>query len=396
MQDEAKVLETLEGAKSLISQIPNVTYGANIMSYLNIEGYGNGQAAFDLLNADFALLDFEKIKNVKNLNASINKKKKELTELEQKHSLLEAIFGKDDEVNKGTLAKKLVETIDEEVRNLIARRDALLKEVDEAETAAKSKLEHLELVVAGHDDDAKKKTGVIDQRVTDAEASANDKIREVVSKASNKVRIIEQFSDFLAETNSNMQIYFWVLFFLVLGAGLAVAFSIPDLIKCYEGYESFVKSLGTKVTSYQIINYAFGILIVKLPWALCLSAVFTGLYSLIKGVLITYEKINQDKRNISAIYAVSGSIAQTLNEYGLSITTYEENDETGQLEKIIVIKPSEIIQKRESLKWNQIMNYFEGMQQQKAEVIIPEEDNSSLKFATEIANKLIDKIPTGT
>lgn len=298
-----------------------------------------------------------------------------LDELEKKHSSLASIFGEDGGSGEGTLTRKLIETIEEEVAKLIKKRDVLLKEITDAESESKTKITDINI------------------KVSEADTTAANQIKTALATASGKVRIIEQFSDFLAETNKNMYIYFWVLFCLVAGSAFTVAFSVPDLLKCFESYDTFITTLGAKATSWQIINFAFGLLIVKLPWALCLSAVFTGMYSLIKGVLITYEKINQDKRNISAIYAVSGNIAEALNEYGLSIAEHGlEYEDTGEMVTVLRAPNKEIKQKRESLKWNQIMNYFEGMQHHKNEVVVTD-DPSKLKLVSDLLNKVIDKIP---
>ncbi|MFH7014892.1 hypothetical protein [Flavobacterium sp. FlaQc-47] len=368
------VAETLEGVISLINQLPNLNYSSVFMPTINIPNYGEGQEAYDLLKADFDKLDFSNFTQNSGLTQEITKQKKELDALEKKHTDLVSIFGEDGGAGKGTLTRKLIENIEEQVSSLIEKRNDLLKVITDAEL------------------DSKTKITAINIKVSEADSKAANDIETALTTASGKVRIIEQFSDFLAETNKNMNIYFWVLFFLVAGAAFTVAYSVPDLLKCFTSYDTFITNLGAKATSWQIINFAFGLLIVKLPWALCLSAVFTGMYALIKGVLITYEKINQDKRNISAIYAVSGNIAEALNEYGLSIASYEEDDDTGRMVTVLSAPNKAIKQKRESLKWNQIMNYFEGMQHHKNEEVV-QDDPSKLKMVSDLLNKVIDKIP---
>jgi hypothetical protein len=227
--------------------------------------------------------------------------------------------------------------------------------------------------------------------VDDAENKAHIQINNAKATANGKVRIIEQFSDFLAETNLNMSIYFWVLFVLVLGVALAIRYSIPDLLKSFESYDVFIKLLGVKTTPWQILNGAFGLFIVKLPWALCLSAVFTGIYKLLRGLLVTYEKINQDKRHMSAIYAISGNVAQALNEYGIAVAEEEVEDlETGEKFTSIRVSSKGLEQKRESLRWNQIMNYFERMQQNKEDVALPEDESSNFKSVTTSLDKMTD------
>lgn len=116
-------------------------------------------------------------------------------------------------------------------------------------------------------------------------------------------------------------------------------------------------------------------------------------YSLLKGLLITYEKINQDKRNMSAIYAISGNVAQALNEYGISLADEDiEDEETGQTFISIRVTKKELEQKKENIKWNQILKYFESIQQSKIEPS-NSEDDSKLKLVSGLLNKMIDKIP---
>ena len=206
------------------------------------------------------------------------------------------------------------------------------------------------------------------------------------------MKLINQFKDFLEETNKNMHLYSYVIIGILVAAIGAILFSIPNLLKIFDSYDMFIKTQGIKITNLQIINYALGLLIVKLPWALCLSAILTGMYSLLKGLLTTYEKINQDKRNMSAIYAISGNVALALNEYGIYLADDFEDPETGESFINIRVSTKELKQKKENIRWNQIMKYFEKMQNNKVE-IIEDEYPTKLKIVTGILNKVIDKMP---
>lgn len=375
MENENSPIKILEGINIFLDNLPSNPYYSHINSYLNIEGYGSGEAAFSKLKADFQGLDLSEVLKSSELDKKIKNQKKELASLEKKHASLVSIFGEDGGGSEGTLTHKLLEALEKETVDLIIKRDKLKTEVNDADQDFKIKLKE------------------IDSKLNVAELDAKSKIQNATNKAIGKVRIIEQFSDFLAETNSNMQLYFWVILFLTLGSVATIALSVPSLLKCFDSYDTFITSLGVIADPWQILNYAFGILIVKLPWALCLSAVFTGMYSLLKSLLITYEKINQDKRNMSAIYAVSGNIAEALNDYGLSIAIHDvEDDETGEFYTILRAPNKQVNQKRESLKWNQIMNYFERMQHHKNDDVVSE-DPSKLKLVSDVLNKLIDRLP---
>lgn len=395
MESENSSKKTLEGIRILLETLPTVTYGSNIMPYLSVGDYGTGHEAFNSLKTDFENLNLSKVSV--ELEKEIKKQKNELAYLTKQHTSLAEIFGADGSASAGTLTHKLIDQLNKEVSDLIKKRDDLLNEVIKAESDTQDKISDFKTKVSDAESESQLDQLRIIGKIKAAENEALLKVQEVQIKAAGKVRIIQQFSDFLAETNSNMRLYHYVILLLVIGVGTTIALSVPDLLASFTSYNTFITKLGAKATSWQILNFAFGILIVKLPWALCLTAVFTGMYTLLKGLLTTYEKINQDKRNMSAIYAVSANIAESLNEYGLSIATHDhEDDENGELYIVLRAPNKQVLQKRESLKWNQIMNYFEGMQQQKAEVIITEEESSSLKFASEIANKLLEKIPSAS
>lgn len=361
--------------KDFINKLPSVGYGANAIQNSNIEGYGSGQPAFDKLKNELNELDLLLNIEKSELQKRITKDKKDIKELELKQAQLTTIFGDSDQVSKGSVAYSLVENLQKEINSLIEKRDLLITEVNNKKTDSEIKISEWNI------------------KVNESIKLAKEKIDFSEQMVSNRVRIINQFSDFLAETNDNMRLYSWITGIMVFFIMLTISLSVPDLLTSFESYNALITKLGAKASSWQIINFAFGILLVKLPWALCLSAVFTGFYALIKGVLSTYEKINQDKRNMSAIYAVSGNIAESLNAYGFAIADHDNEDsETGEVFTAIRISKKELNQKRESLKWNQIMNYFERMQHHKEE-IIEKEDKSKLKLVTDLLKTVIEKLP---
>jgi hypothetical protein len=417
MDDENIPLQIIDEVKNLVNQLPSVSYGGNAIPYLNLNSFGSGQAGYDALKAAFNGVDLSKALESIELNKKIDKQKKEIKALEKSHTNLIAIIGEKSGIDEASIAHKLIINLQSSIEDLIARRDELKNEVEKKELQLDKIIETQRVKKVTLDSkyltnetkleaDYKKKEESLDllYKVKESELQishkksvddANNKIAVAESNANNQVKIIKQFSDFLAETNKNMGLYFWVIFFLSIGVAVTISLSIPDLLKCFESYDKFVISLGVKANSWQIINYAFGVLVVKLPWALCLSAVLTGLYKLLKGLLITYEKINQDKRNMSAIYAISGNVAQSLNEYGIAVAIDGlEDTDTGEEYAQIKVTKKGLEQKRESLRWNQIMNYFERMQQTKEEVSAPEDDPSKLKLVTDLLNKVIEKVPT--
>lgn len=415
MEEEKSSLETIKGIKSLINQLPSVGYGVNAIQHLVIEGYGNGQAGFNLFKSEFDKLDLDKSIESIDLDKKIIKQKKELKNLENKHTNLNEIIGDQTEGKEGSIASQILISLKSEIEQLIERRDILAKEVSDNEENEEKRIASQKQKIILEDENFKKKIAKLEETFKEKEKSlnskydndiaeinlktktanqdSNKKITDAEKNATGKVKLINQFRDFLEETNKNMNLYSWVIIGILIAAIVAIGFSIPNLLNIFDSYDVFIKSQGTKITNWQILNYAFGLLIVKLPWALCLSAVLTGMYSLLKGLLSTYEKINQDKRNMSAIYAISGNVAQALNEYGIILAEDGiEDDDTGEVFTNIRVSKKELTQKKESIRWNQIMKYFEGMQQHKVE-IEEDEDPTKVKLISGILNKVIERIP---
>lgn len=415
MENEKSSLEIIDGIKALLDQLPNAQYGVNVMPYLNFASFGNGQAGFDLLKNKFNEIDLSKAVEFSDLDKKIIRQKKDLKHLEKTHTNLTEIIGDNIEGIEGSVASQILSSLQSEIEKLIEKRDELLKDIStkqdledkiilsqkekevELNESFKQKTDQLEEKYKEKEIELNTKFGEniadIKLKTDTATQDSNKKIKDAENNAIGKVKLINQFRDFLEETNKNMNLYTYVIIGILIAAIGAIWNSIPDLLKAFESYDTFIKAGGTKITNWQIINYALGLLIVKLPWALCLSAVLTGMYSLLKGLLLTYEKINQDKRNMSAIYAISGNVAQALNEYGISLVDEEiEDEETGQTYTSIRVTAKELRQKKENIRWNQIMKYFEGMQQHKIEPTTSEDD-SKLKLVSGILNKMIDKMP---
>lgn len=415
MKETESFIKTINGVKSLVNQLPNISYGNNAIPYLVIDEYGNGQASYDLLKSEFDKLDFSQPIEFLDLEKQIKRQKKEIKDLENKHTNLNEIIGEQTNGSEGSVASQILLSLKTEIEQLIEKRNSLASEISSKETIEDKRVLKQKEKEALEEENFKKKIEKLEQTYQEKEKSlsskfekdleeinsktvtanqdSNKKITDAEKNAIGKVKLINQFRDFLEETNKNMNLYSIVIIGILVAAIVAIGFSIPNLLTIFDSYDIFIKSQGTKITNWQILNYAFGLLIVKLPWALCLSAVLTGMYSLLKGLLSTYEKINQDKRNMSAIYAISGNVAQALNEYGINLAEEEiEDEETGEVFTNIRVSRKELTQKKENIRWNQIMKYFEGMQQHKIE-IEQDEDPTKVKLMSGILNKVIDKIP---
>lgn len=414
MENNKTSIEIIDAVKLFLTQLPNLSYGNNALQYFNQEEYGSGQAGFNTLKNEFDKIDLSKSMEFIDLDKQISKIKLEIISLENKHTNLISLIGENSEGKEGSLAKQILINLKSEIDYLIEKRNKLLEEIkinedlnqerianqntiETAQTYAfKKKTIELEDIYKRSEEELKAKYEGekldIENKLKSEIEIASKKIKEAQSNANVTVKLINQFKDFLEETNKNMRLYTYVIIGILLAAIGIILFSIPNLLKIFDSYDTFIKAQGIKISNLQIINYALGLLIVKLPWALCLSAILTGMYSLLKGLLTTYEKINQDKRNMSAIYAISGNVALALNEYGVYLADDIEDVETGETHINIRVSTKELKQKKENIRWNQIMKYFEKMQNNKVE-IIEDEDPTKLKIVTGILNKFIDKMP---
>ncbi len=373
MANKELTIKCSKGIISLINQIETTTYGSSDIAQMTFEEYGGGQVGFDAFKEDFKQINLDGFLEEAYTPVKLKNLKSEYKDLEDKHVALTKIFGENGEANEGSLAFVLLKKLESEIEELIGKRDKLKGDSDQADIDYSNKLIDIE------------------KKRKEAITLSNKMVADAQNEAKRTVTLIEKFTDFLSETNKNMWLYAVVIVLVVCAVGFTVAYSIPELLTSFESYNEYVKNLNVKAGSMPIINYAFGILIVKLPWALCLSAVFTGAYSLIKGLLVTYEKINQDKRNMSAIYSVSGNVAQALNEYGLVIAQEQENPETEDVHYVINRSKPDIERKRESLKWNQIINYFERMQSHVNEDPKNEDETSQVNYLKGVVKSLIDK-----
>lgn len=415
MEEKKSSLEIIDAVKQFLEQLPNLSYGNNALQYFNQPNYGSGLAGYNSLKADLVDLDLSKSTEFLDLDKKVKRLKKEINELENKHTNLISLIGENTNGTEGSLANQILISLKDEINNLIEKRNELVEEIAEKEDLENKRMEKQIEKENSQNELFAKKTKALEEEFqkqsdalkkqfesdkTDNEnkiksetEAANKKIDEAISNARLRVKLINQFKDFLEETNKNMNLYSYAIIGIIIAAIVAIFLSIPDLLKIFNSYDLFVKTQGTKITNLQLINYALGLLIVKLPWALCLSAILTGMYSLLKGLLSTYEKINQDKRNMSAIYAISGNVANALNEYGMQLAEDRiQEDEENKNEVVIKVSNKDLAQKKETIRWNQIMRYFEKMQQNKEEVV-KEDDPSKLKIVTGLLNKMIDKMP---
>lgn len=415
MEDKKTSIEIIDNVKLFLTQIPNLSYGSNLLQNFNQTEYGVGVAGYNILKKEFDELDFLAMTENIELENKNKKLKREIKELENNHTNLTAIIGDKLDGKEGSVAKEILMSLKKEIDILIEKRNKLTQEILESENLTRERITKLDEAEISQKNTYIKNAKELEEnylketetmkasfesfkleteKKTEFEIdSANKIIEETRSNANLRVKLINQFKDFLEETNKNMTLYSIAIIGLLITVILTVSISIPDLLKIFKNYDSFIKTQGVKITNIQIINYALGLLIVKLPWAFCLSAVFTGMYKLLKGLISTYEKINQDKRNMSAIYAISGNVANSLNEYGLYLAEdIIVDEETNSTKTVIEVSSKDLNQKKENIRWNQIMKYFEKMQQNKEE-IIENDDPSKLKLVTELLNKMIDKIP---
>ncbi len=123
---ESSSLKITNGIKSLIDQLPNISYGNYVIPNLNIEEYGSGQEAYDLLKKKFNDLDFTTTTEFLDLDKEIRKQKREIKKLEVKHTNLNEIIGEQSNGKAGSIANLILISLREEIKQLIEKRDTLV------------------------------------------------------------------------------------------------------------------------------------------------------------------------------------------------------------------------------------------------------------------------------
>lgn len=89
-----------------------------------------------------------------------------------------------------------------------------------------------------------------------------------------------------------------------------------------------------------------------MPFALVLGGFIGGFYKLMKSIIFTYEKINRDKRNTSAIMAITNQLSEKINKEAMAIISGDKIDFDNE---------ESIKTAREAIKWTEISNYFARM-----------------------------------
>jgi hypothetical protein len=195
-----------------------------------------------------------------------------------------------------------------------------------------------------------------------------------------ETKIIENFNDCIKEANKNMRIYFLSALGLIVLFGAVICFGLYGFKEAFSIYSSTLTTTtqdGIKMinSAGSMLANAGSIFILKLPLSFVLIAFIAGFYQLLKSILITYEKINKDKRNASAIYA----IMNTLNAESVSIISGEEID---------LKNTEEIGRVKEKIKWDKVSEYFTSLQ--KEQEPLPEKNDNQNMISIPIIEKMID------
>lgn len=326
----------------------------------NFGSFGHHQTGFNALIEELKKIPSEKYTSIfrkadaeiKNINSSIDNKKEELNKLEVQYTNLTTLIGsyKDKDGKEISIATELIKSLQDSVNDLRSKRDDLISEI----SIEKENLNKLFVDYEVKNNELSNKFAAdknyYEEKIKTKEEQANTKIEEIEKRTNQRVKIIEQFGDFLEETNRNMRLYACSIFGLIFVFACVGWFASSFLIQTLGEFSTYFSANNPeKVT--QIIAYSFSLLIIKLPWALFFIAVIAGIYKLLRSIIVIYEKINQDKRNMSAIYAISLSVANNLNEKGLALIS--DDGKMPSKEEIEAV--------RESTRWKQIADYFTRM-----------------------------------
>jgi len=396
-------IEVLNTTKILLEKLSKHNVHTTIFNNVHYKGSVLSRSNFNSFLEDFNSLNIEKIANLIDIDKSIDLKTKELQKIEEKSVYLKHIIDGSNE-DELSITETFINSLNRQIEELRIERDELSSKVSNLEEdyivkeqELKTQYEEKEdILKRDYESNIKNLEEKIISRKNESETELKNiteqkqkEIDDIVLETKNKVKLIEQFKDFLEETNNNMKLYSHVIIGVLLILIIAVYFSIPPLLESFGNFDNFTNGLNNNVNNtWTTINYALGLLIVKLPWAICLSVMLTGAYKLLKGILITYEKINQDKRNMSAIYVITGSVAESLNEYGMGLVEVF-NKELGLDEPVTIkVTKRDLFRKRQNIRWDQIMNYFEKMNEPKT--IVQQEEKNEKDIYKNMTEKLLE------
>jgi hypothetical protein len=195
MKETESFIKTINGVRSLVNQLPNISYGNNVIPYLVIDEYGNGQASYDLLKSEFDNLDFSQPIEFLDLEKQIKRQKKEIKDLENKHTNLNEIIGEQTNGSEGSIASQILLSLKTEIEQLIEKRDSLASEISSKETIEDKRVLKQKEKEALEEENFKKKIEKLELTYQEKEKSLSSKFEKDLEEINSKTVTANQDSN---------------------------------------------------------------------------------------------------------------------------------------------------------------------------------------------------------
>lgn len=167
------------------------------------------------------------------------------------------------------------------------------------------------------------------------------------AKIEKNIKIINSVKDFKEESVKNMRFYGWSMLFASLLALILGIFSLCNISEALGLFSEQLNLINASLmqNGWNWLYAALSIVVVKIPNALLFVGILFVLYKIFNVLFNVYEKINMDKRKISAIEA----LITHMNEQSVAIILGREIDFKNK---------EDIENAKADLKWQILSEYF--------------------------------------
>lgn len=201
----------------------------------------------------------------------------------------------------------------------------------------------LENRIAKLDEDGQKR----EEEIANKTKRLDEDYQKHKAKIEKNIKIIDSVKDFKEESVKNMRFYGWCMLAaigLVVLLGCFSLYNISETLGLFSDQLNFINA-SLVPNGWNWVYAALSIVVVKIPNALLFVGILFVLYKIFNALFNVYEKINGEKRKISAIEA----LITHMNEQSVSIV----------LEREIDFENKENIENAKAdLKWQILSEYF--------------------------------------
>ncbi len=175
----------------------------------------------------------------------------------------------------------------------------------------------------------------------------DEKYQKHKAKIEKNIKIINSVKDFKEESVKNMRFYGRCMFGAIVLAVILGCFSLCNISETLSLFSEQLNLINASLVpnGWNWVYAALSIVVVKIPNALLFVGILFVLYKIFNALFNVYEKINGEKRKISAIEA----LITHMNEQSVSIVLGREIDFENK---------EDIENAKSDLKWQILSEYF--------------------------------------